>query len=113
MKRIVSPVRASEGVAVGRAYVVRRSVAASTAVCGDVESERDRFERALETSISQLSELAAGDGIFAAHVEIARDDMLRDGVLSHISDGMPAAEAVWPSSTPLSRRMLYRICAIS
>lgn len=94
MKRIVSPVRASEGVAVGRAYVVRRSVAVSTAVCGDVKSERERFERALETSISQLSELAAGDGIFAAHVEIARDDMLRDGVLSHISDGMPAAEAV-------------------
>lgn len=97
MKRIVSPVRASEGIAVGRAYVVRRtepSVAAAPVAAGDEESERDCFERALAASISQLSELASGDAIFAAHAEIARDDMLRDSVMSHISGEMPAAEAV-------------------
>lgn len=100
---MVSPVRASEGVAVGRAYVVRREVSAILQPKGDAETERMRFERALQASLSQLKGLAAsGERIFAAHAEIAGDEMLRESVLEHISDGMSAVEAVRSAGDEMS-----------
>lgn len=94
VKRLVAQVRASEGIAIGRAFVVRREAVGSSEPKGDVECERARFFEALAASDSQIEQLAVADEIFAAHLELLRDDTLRESVEGHIAEGESAVEAV-------------------
>ena len=95
MKRLSTSVRASDGVAIGRAYVVvRESVRNSDEPAGSPEQERAKFDKALSESIAQIAKLAETDDIFAAHLEMAQDDMLRESVEAHIDGGESAAAAV-------------------
>ncbi|MBR2961537.1 MAG: hypothetical protein IKC42_00695, partial [Alistipes sp.] len=68
MKRLVSKVVASEGVAIGRAYVVQRSNLPLKTI--DAETSVDaaqQFKKALQQSTAELAALADGSEIFAAH----------------------------------------------
>ncbi len=95
MKRISTSVRASDGIAIGRAYVVvRESVLHSACPAGSVEQERERFDKALSDTVAQISALAETDDIFAAHLEMVQDDMLRESVEAHIDGGESSVAAV-------------------
>lgn len=95
MKRISTPVRASDGIAIGRAYVVVREPVGDTAEpSGSVGQERAKFGKALSDSIAQIATLAETDDIFAAHLEMVQDDMLRESVEAHIDGGESAVAAV-------------------
>ncbi len=95
MKCISTSVRASDGFAVGRAYVVvRESVQDSAEPAGSVGQEHARFVQALSDSTAQIAALAENDDIFAAHLEMVQDDMLRESVEAHIDGGESAVAAV-------------------
>ena len=95
MKRISTSVRASDGIAIGRAFVVvRETVQDSAEPAGSVGQEREKFEKALSDSIVQIAALAETDDIFAAHLEMVQDDMLRESVEAHIDGGESAIAAV-------------------
>ena len=65
------------GIAVGTAFVLqRRASAAATAAAGDPVAEAGRFHAALERAKAELSALAEGEAVFAAHLEMAGDPML-------------------------------------
>lgn len=95
MKRISTSVRASDGIAIGRAYVVvRETVQDSAEPAGSVGQEREKFGKALSDSIAQIAKLAENNDIFAAHLEMVQDDMLRESVEAHIDGGESAIAAV-------------------
>lgn len=95
MKRISTSVRASDGIAIGRAYVVvRKPVQDSAEPAGSVGQERAKFDKALSDSVAQIAALAETDEIFAAHLEMVQDDMLRESVEAHIDGGESAVAAV-------------------
>ena len=76
------------GIAVGTAFVLqRRASAAATAAAGDPVAEAGRFHAALE-----LSALAEGEAVFAAHLEMAGDPMLAGLVEGRIAEKHLSAE---------------------
>lgn len=94
MKTLSTAVRASEGIAIGRAFVVCRNSVQSSRERGSTESEKRLFAAALATSREQIAHLAVDSDIFAAHLEIIDDEMIVDSVESHIEEGCSADSAV-------------------
>ena len=75
------------GIAVGTAFVLqRRASAAATAAAGDPVAEAGRFHAALERAKAELSALAEGEAVFAAHLEMAGDPMLAGLVEGRIAE---------------------------
>ena len=101
MRVLETTVRASEGIAVGRAFVVDRCTASTSYEKGAPEVEQNRFEQALQQSREQIETLAADSEIFAAHLEIVDDPMLSDAVVAHIDEGDSAHDAVLQASAEL------------
>lgn len=101
MKLLETSVRASEGIAVGRAFVVNRCTDSQSYEKGSPEQEQSRFTQALAQSREQIEALAVDSDIFAAHLEIIDDEMLSDSVTAHIDEGMGAVEAVAEASAEL------------
>ena len=94
MKIIDSNTRAGRDISISRAFVVCRASRAIARESLGTEQEQELFEQALLATISQLEALAANSDIFEAHLEIAQDSMIADGVTEHISEGMCAPSAV-------------------
>lgn len=101
MKLLETSVRASEGIAVGRAFVVNRCTTSQSYEKGSLEQEHSRFVQALDLSHEQIEALAADSDIFAAHLEIVDDPMLSEAVTAHIDEEMSALEAVTMASEEL------------
>ena len=81
------------GIAVGTAFVLqRRASAAATAAAGDPVAEAGRFHAALERAKAELSALAEGEPVFAAHLEMAGDPMLAGLVEGRIAEKHLSAE---------------------
>jgi phosphotransferase system enzyme I (PtsI) len=100
-----SGIAASEGVAVGRAAVLKNPARrpAENAPPGRAEAEAASFAAALAAASDELARLAADltarvgekeGAIFAAHIAILDDDELRRGVMDHIAAGKTAAWSV-------------------
>lgn len=94
MRRFTTNTRASEGVAIGRAFLPRRRTEVTALHCGTASEHRAAFERALSDSVTQISALAVDDAIFAAHLEMIDDPMLRESVTTYIEQGESAIDAV-------------------
>ena len=94
MKIIDSNTRAGRDISISRAFVVCRASRNIARESLGAEQEQALFEQALSVTISQLEALAADSDIFEAHLEIASDSMIADGVAEHISEGMCAPSAV-------------------
>ena len=94
MKIIDSNTRAGRDISISRAFVVCRAARNIARESLGAEQEQALFEQALSVTISQLEALAADSDIFEAHLEIAGDSMIADGVTEHISEGMCAPSAV-------------------
>lgn len=81
------------GIAVGTAFVLqRRASAAATAAAGDPVAEAGRFHAALERAKAELSALAEGEAVFAAHLEMAGDPMLAGLVERRLAEKHLSAE---------------------
>lgn len=81
------------GIAVGTAFVLqRRASAAATAAAGDPVAEAGRFHAALERAKAELSALAEGEAVFAAHLEMAGDPMLAGLVEGRLAEKHLSAE---------------------
>ena len=66
MKSLQTSVRASDTIAIGRAFVVTRQSTTVVANCGSEAEEIERFTTALDSSIAQIEVLAESNDIFAA-----------------------------------------------
>ena len=69
-----------------------RRAAAATAAAGDPVAEAGRFHAALERAKAELSALAEGEAVFAAHLEMAGDPMLAGLVEGRIAEKHLSAE---------------------
>ena len=93
MKTLQTSVRASETIAIGRAFVLCRNSVEQNIAQGSVEEEKARFLTSLQHSAEQIEALAVDSDIFAAHLEIVQDEMLSDAVMEHIGSASSAVEA--------------------
>ena len=87
MKTINVDKAASKGLAMGKAFVVNKELLVPDTYSitnDDVASEIGKFEAAVEKAVSQLEIIAKDNEIFAAHLEMARDPFLYDGVTDKI-----------------------------
>lgn len=81
------------GIAVGTAFVFERSTSAvPPAGAGEPAAETARFHVALEQAKGELDALAAGNDLFAAHLEMAGDPMLAEQVGKRIAAKHLSAE---------------------
>ncbi len=93
MKSIHVNRTSSKGVVIGKAYVVQRpDLTPSVSPVTDVDAEIARFEAAIEAAKADLEVLAADNAIFGAHLELAQDPTLHDGVVDKIKDEKKNAE---------------------
>jgi phosphotransferase system enzyme I (PtsI) len=96
MKTITVERAASQGIAMGRAYVVKRPeilIDTATILTEQADEEIARFDHAVELVKNQLTPLSESSEIFAAHLELVTDFALRDGVLTKIRYENRKAEA--------------------
>lgn len=94
MKRLVSKVVASDGVAIGRAYVVHRSNQPLRTIDDGTAADAEvRFRTALQQSRDELAALSSDSDIFAAHYELIQDEALVGSVMKYIADGQSAMAA--------------------
>ncbi|MBQ9138063.1 MAG: phosphoenolpyruvate--protein phosphotransferase [Alistipes sp.] len=101
MRTLQTSVRASEDVAIGRAFVVRRATVKAQHQRGSDSEELQLFDAALALSTEQIAQMAESNDIFAAHLEIVEDPMLREGVEAHIAEGEDVVAAVESASQEL------------
>lgn len=97
MEEIRAEQRASKGVAMGRAFLVQPSNLAAEHLEikeNEIEREKAAFRRAAEQTREALRPLARTNPIFAAHLDMAEDDTLIDGVNEKISKGKNAQWAL-------------------
>lgn len=88
---------ASKGIAVGKAFLVKApDLRAERKVIGKDEAEREKraFLRAAEQTRDVLRPLARENAIFAAHLDMAEDDTLIEGVEKKILQGKCAQWAL-------------------
>ena len=97
MERIYVEKTASRGISVEPIYLYLEPdlTPAPYGVDADgIPAEIEKFNTAKAGVIEELTKLAEKNEIFAAHLEIADDFMLQDGVESKINEGLNAEKAV-------------------
>ncbi len=97
MEEIRTEQQRAKGIAVGKAFFLKKpdlSAQRRELSPGEVEKERQAFRRALKEVREELSPLAAGNPIFAAHLDMAEDDTLSAGVEERIAAGKNAQWAL-------------------
>ncbi len=99
MEQIFVEKTASRGIAAAKVYKyqdpdLRPSLVGITAE--QAESETERFLKARQQMIVRLQNMEDDSGILAAHIEVAKDRMLEEGVILRIREEQKNAElAVW------------------
>lgn len=103
----------SRGFALAPAFVVQNGkvTAATYTVTGAeaIEKEQSRFTEAVEKVSENLTELAAANEIFAGHLSVANDFMLRDGVFTRIGEQNMNAEAALQETIAEIRAMFEQM----
>lgn len=97
MKEIRTERAASKGIAMGKAFLLKApDLRAERKELAEGETEREwqAFLRAAEKTRDALRPLARGNAIFAAHLDMAEDPTLIDGVEEKISQGKSAQWAL-------------------
>lgn len=97
MQEIRAEQRASKGIAIGKAFLVKApDLTAEQKEITEAEREREKtlFRRAAEQTQNALRPLARENPIFAAHLDMAEDDTLLLGVEEKITKGKGAQWAL-------------------
>lgn len=95
MEKIIVEKTASRGIAVEKIYLYLEpnlTPAPGNVAADDVDAEIEKFTAAKDEVVKELEELAQKNEIFAAHLEMAGDFMLQDGVESKIRNGLDNVE---------------------
>ena len=99
------------GIAIGRAYVYRKGLAALPASCGDPAAEQQKFEAAKQTALEQLQSLMEETArrlgeeqamILDVQMMMLEDQDYLDSIAAMIRNGASAAEAVKESGDTFS-----------
>lgn len=97
MEEIRTEQQSTKGIAVGRAFFLKKPDLAAQKreiLAEEAEGEKQAFWRALEQVREELLPLASSDPIFAAHLDMAEDDTLSTGVEEKIAAGKNAQWAL-------------------
>ena len=97
MQEIRAEQRASKGIAMGKAFLLKSpDLTAERRKIAETEMEREKaaFQRAVEHTQRILRPLARENAIFAAHLDMAEDPTLIEGVESRIAKGQNAQWAL-------------------
>lgn len=97
MQKIRTEQRTSKGIAVGKVFVVKLpdlTAEKKEIREGERAEEKKRFRRAAEHVQNALRPLARENPIFAAHLDMAEDETLTQGVEEKISEGKSAQWAL-------------------
>ena len=97
MQEIRAEQRASKGIAVGKAFLVKApdlTAEKKKITAAETEREKEIFRRAAEHTQMALRPLARGNAIFAAHLDMAEDPTLIEGVEEKILKGKSAQWAL-------------------
>ena len=90
------------GIAIGNAFVYKASQKeADNYIPKSIEEENEVLQTALAGVKAELSALAEGNEIFAAHFEMADDPMIEEQAMALIEEGIGAYEAVLQTSEAL------------
>lgn len=95
MKKVCVEKTASRGIAVAKVFLYQEpDLTPDCALIGEeqVQGELEKFEAVRDAVVEELSVLAAENEIFAAHLGIAGDYTLKDGVDAKIRDGRMNAQ---------------------
>lgn len=90
MKRIQVINTFSKGIAIGKSFIPQQILLDPDdyAVADhEIPEEFKKYDRVVADTVKQLEVLAKENAIFEAHLEIARDDTLTDGVKAYIEKG--------------------------
>ena len=97
MEEIRAEQGTSKGIAMGKAFLVKApDLAAERRKITEQEAEREKtaFRHAVEKTREDLRPLARENAVFAAHLDMAEDETLIDGVEEKISEGKCAQWAL-------------------
>lgn len=97
MKAIKVEKTASKGIAMGKAFFVRKpelKAAPGSITEEGIPEELKRYESAVAKAAGELEELAANNAIFGAHLEMVRDTALYESVTSKINNKYNAEAAL-------------------
>ena len=97
MQEIRAEQRASKGIAMGKAFLLKSpDLTAERREITETEMEREKaaFQRAVEHTQRILRPLARENAIFAAHLDMAEDPTLIEGVENRIAKGQNAQWAL-------------------
>lgn len=97
MKSLKVKQSASSGIAMGKAFVIRKKeIVADTYVITEKEIERELsfYESAVKKVVEDLSELAKTSDVFKAHIELVQDISLEKVIKDSINDAKNAQIAV-------------------
>jgi phosphotransferase system enzyme I (PtsI) len=87
---------ASRGIVIGKAFIVEKPSLNHNFTKiddKDIEKEIKRYESAVANAVTELEGLAKSNTIFEAHLEMARDITLYEGVITKIKDEKQNADA--------------------
>ena len=97
MEEIRAEQGTSKGIAVGKAFLVKAPDLTAERVeitAQEAEREKTAFRHAVEKTREDLRPLARENAVFAAHLDMAEDETLIDGVEEKISEGKCAQWAL-------------------
>ena len=97
MEKIRAEQGTSKGIAVGKAFLVKATDLTAERVeitAQEAEREKTAFRHAVEKVREDLRPLARENAVFAAHLDMAEDETLIDGVEEKISEGKCAQWAL-------------------
>lgn len=95
MKTYTAGYSASKGIVIGNAYVLEKTVLRpSDAVSLGETLELERFVKAVEATVKQLTGLAKENDILDAYLQLVQDRTLMDGVQKNIQRGFNAEQAL-------------------
>lgn len=90
MKQIQVLKTSSKGIAIGRVFVVEAfELKPEDYVISkdEIPKELEKYENVVAKTVSQLTELAKGNEIFGAHLEMAKDEALTADIKAYIKQG--------------------------
>ena len=98
MKRIRTEKSASHGIAMGKLFVVRKEEAFPADYMPDgVEKEKKKYDAAVAEVKKELEMLGTTSTIWAAHIELVKDEALKELAFDKLNEGQNVQQAVYNS----------------
>lgn len=98
MKRIRTEKSASHGIAMGKLFVVRKEEVFPADYMPDgVEKEKKKYDAAVAEVKKELEMLGTTSTIWAAHIELVKDEALKELAFDKLNEGQNVQQAVYNS----------------